>query len=447
MTLEDLALLSRRDRVRVALLLTALIAAIVWVTVQLTQPAPPRRIVLASGPEFGLYHQFAQRYKARLARDGVTVEERATDGAAQNLGLLHDRASGVDVAFVQGGAVTPVPGGVVMVASLYYEPLWIFYRGERELSQLTELRGKRVAIGVPGSGTQAMALRLLEANGVTAADGSGMGGTVIVQTGGEQAIEALRSGGIDAVLFVGGVRTPLIEQALRDPAFSLMNLERADAYPRRFPYITRLGLPRGTIDFGLDIPHQDVKMISSEAMLAARDDLHPALVTLLFDAAREIHGGQGIFETAGEFPNVQPVDLPVSAEADRHVRYGPSFLHRFLPFWVATAIERMVVLVVPLLVVLVPLASRLPQLLRWRVRRRIFRWYGELVLLERDIRTRQGPPPLAQWQEDLDRIERATSNIRTPPSFASEAYTLREHVALVRRTLATRLEGAAAASA
>jgi TRAP-type uncharacterized transport system substrate-binding protein len=448
MTLEDLAQLSRRDRLRVALLVAALIVAIIWAAVQFMEPAPPRRIVLASGPQFGLYHRYAQRYKARLARDGVTVEERMTDGAAQNVALLHERQSGVDVAFVQGGAVAPVPDHVVMIASLYYEPLWIFYRRPGPtLTQLTELHGKRIAVGVPGSGTRAMALRLLAANGLSTADGTGTASTAIVDIGGEAAFTALRSGSVDAVLLVGGVDTPIIASALRDPAFVLMSLARADAYPRRFPFLTRLGLPQGTIDFALDIPHEDVRMISSEAMLAARDDLHPALITLLLDAAREIHSAQGIFETAGEFPNVTPVDLPVSVDAERHFRFGPSFLHRYLPFWLATVLERTIVLIVPLLVVLIPLFNHLPQLLRWRIRKRIFRWYGELVLLERDIGTRKDPPPLAQWQQDLDRIERAVGNIRTPASFASEAYTLREHVALVRRTLAARKEGATAPGA
>ncbi len=443
MTLEDLALLSRRDRVRVALLLVALIVAVAWAAVQFMQPAPPRRIVLASGPESGLYHAFAQRYKARLARDGVTIVERMTDGAAQNLALLHDGNAGVDVAFTQGGAVAPVPEGVVMIASLYYEPLWIFYRAPQPLTQLAQLQGKRIAVGVSGSGTQAMALRLLTANGLTAG-GSANAGTTIVAIGGDDAFNALHSGEVDAVLFVGGVQTPIVDKALRDPAVSLMNLERADAYPRRFPYLSRLNLPQGTIDFGLDVPHEDVKIIGTKAMLAARADLHPALITLLIDAAHDIHSGQGIFEAAGEFPSVTPVDLPVSGDAERHVRFGPSLLHRYLPFWVATVLERTIVLIVPLLVVLVPLVNHLPQFLRWRIRKRIFRWYGELVLLERDIRTHNNPPPLAQWQADLDRIERAVGNIRTPASFASEAYTLREHVALVRRELAARIEASAA---
>jgi TRAP transporter TAXI family solute receptor len=442
MTLEDLAALSRRDRVRVAVVVAFTIAAIVWVILQFMQPAPPRTIVVASGPPSGMYHGHAQRYKAYLARAGVTLTERTTNGAAENMALLADANSGVDAAFVQGGVTPAPPPGVVMIASLYYEPLWVFYRDARPLTKLAELAGKRIVVGAPGSGTRALATRVLAANGVTSADASPLQGTALVDMGGADALAALRAGSADAVLLVGGADTPAIAQALRDPAIALMSFERADAYPRRFHFLTRLVLPSGTVDFAADIPREDVKLIATEAMLAARSDLHPALAQVLLDAAREIHGGQGVFEAAGEFPNVTQVDLPVSPDADRHMRFGPGFVHRYLPFWLATVVERTIVVVVPLLVLLVPLFNHLPQLLRWRIRRRIFRWYGELVLLERAIETHAEAPRLARWQQDLDRIERAVAHIRTPPSYAGEVYQLRTHVALVRRTLDARTAAA-----
>jgi TRAP transporter TAXI family solute receptor len=443
---DDLALLSRRDRLRIAVLVVAVIAAAVWFSLHFLQPAPPRRIVLASGAEFGAYHQFAKRYQEILAQDGVKVEERMTNGAADNLRLLLDPKSGVDVAFMQGGVATfPAADDVVMLASLYYEPLWIFYRDSGTLSQLNDLRGKRIVVGAPGSGTRALVDRFFAANGLTVAEGVGRGNTEIVGLGGNDALDALKAGKVDAALFVGGVQTRIIQQALRDPAIKIMSLDRADAYPRRFPYITKFTLPAGTIDLASNIPNRPIEMIGTKAMLAARDGLHPALINLLIDAAREIHGEQGYFEAPGEFPGTAPVDLRVSAYADQHKRFGPSFLYRFLPFWVASIVERTIILVVPLLVVLVPLMNYLPQFLRWRVRSRIYRWYGELALMERDVATRKGELPVEKWLHDLDRIERAVGQIRTPAKFASEAYTLREHVGLVRRAVLARA-GASAAS-
>ena len=266
---DDLALLSRRDRLRIAVVAVALIAAAVWFSLHFLHPAPPRRIVLASGPEFGAYHEYAKRYQEILAKEGVKVEERLTNGAADNLRLLLDPKSGVDVAFMQGGvAALPAADALVMLASLYYEPLWIFYRDSGTLSQLNELHGKRIAVGVPGSGTHALVDRLFAANGLTVAEGVGRGNTEIIGLGGNDALEALGAGKVDAALFVGGVQTPVIQKALHDPAIKIMSSARADAYPRRFPYITKLTLPAGTIDLAANIPNRDIEMIGTKAMLA-----------------------------------------------------------------------------------------------------------------------------------------------------------------------------------
>jgi len=395
----------------------------------------PRKIVLASGVADGLYHEYAVRYAAILARDGVTVQERLTGGAGDNAKLLNDPKSGVDVAFMQGGVIPAGdPGHIVMLASLYYEPLWIFYRDKATLTQIDELRYKRLAIGAPGQGVRAFIEPLLAANNVTGFNSE------LVPLSNVEALRALQADKIDAAAFVGGAQSAAIFQALHDPQLKLMSVVRADAYPRRFSYITKLTLPAGTIDFGLRIPPDDVKLIATEAMLVARDDLPPAIVNLLYEAARELHAHQGYFEGPREYPNTDPVDLPVSVDADRHHRFGPSLLHRYLPFFVATYVERLVILLVPVLFLIVPLINWLPQLLRWRARSRVYRWYGELALLERDVDRRQGELPIVRWLADLDRIEHAAAHIRLPANMASIGYTLREHIALVRRTILARRE-------
>ena len=343
---------------------------------------------------------------------------------------------------MHGGVVQPEDrGNLRMLAALYYEPLWVFYRGSAVITELDDLRYRRVAIGSPGSGVRAFSEPLLAANNINGFN------TQLQPLNNREALHALQGGQVDAAFLVGPVRTPAIWEALHDANLKLMSNARADAYPRRFPYITKLTLPAGTIDFALRIPDEEVRLIGTKAMLVARDGLPPAIINLLLDAAREIHGDQGYFEADDEFPNTATVDLPVSADADRHHRFGPSLLHRYLPFFVATYIERLIVLLLPLLVILVPLVNLLPQVLRWQKRSRIYRWYGELALLERDVDKRTGTLPVEQWLADLDRIERAAEHIRIPASFASEAYTLREHIGLVRRAVMAKAQGAGAAQA
>ncbi len=434
MRLGDLPV-ARHEHVRWTLLAVASIA-FAFLGAWWLQSAIPRHIVLASGLQDGMYHRYAQRYKEILARDGVTVEERMTGGADENVRLLRDPKSGVDVAFVQGGVVRPAESEtLVMLSALYYEPLWIFYRDSVVHEHFDELRHRRLAVGSPGSGVRAFMEPLLAANGISRFN------TELVPLVNLEALRALQAGEVDAAFLVGPAQFPAIWQALHDPDLKLMSLARADAYQRRFPYITKLTLPPGTIDLELHIPEQEVKLIGTKAMLVSRDGLSPAIINLLLEAARELHGNQGFFEADDEFPNTAMVDLPVSADANRHHRFGPSVLHRYLPFTLAAYLERLIVLLVPVVFIIVPLTNVLPQLIRWRMRSRIYRWYGELALLERDVRTRTGDLPVGQWLSDLGRIEHAATRIRAPLSYASEAYTLREHIGLVRRAVMAKAQG------
>ena len=428
--MSELLLFSRRDLLRTALLGTVLAAACIWLSFRFLEPIPPRRIVLASGPASGLFHQQAQHYKELLAREGVTLEERMTEGAGENYKLLLDRNSGVDLAFVQGGIATfPEADSLVMIASLYFEPLWIFVRSGDKVEALSALAGRRISLGMAGSGTNVLATPLLAASGVTQANAT------LSHTPTDQATAALKARDVDVAMMVGGVGTPAIRAALSDPALELVNLAQAEAYPQRFTFLTRRVLHAGAIEFVPLMPPRDVALISTEAMLAARDDIHPAIVNLLLEIIRDEHDDQGYFEAPNKFPNVEQVDLKVSPDAIRHRRFGPNLLYRYLPFWVAAFLERFIIIVVPLLVVLLPLIKFLPQVMRWRVRSRIYRWYGELTLLERDVRLREGELPTARWLSDLDRIQRGIERVSTPASFASEAYTLREHIDLVRRAV------------
>jgi TRAP-type uncharacterized transport system substrate-binding protein len=433
MMLEYLALLPRRSRLSVAMVILALIGAVAWTAGHFLQSAAPRRIVLASGLEDGLFHQYAKRYVEILARSGVTLEERMTAGAGDNLRLLEDSHSGVDIGFTQGGiAKFPDANDVVMLANLYYQPMWIFYRDTDAFNHVNELRNHRVAVGADGSGTRSLVEPVFALNNLTAED------MTMLPLGNDAALRALKSGEVDAAVFVDGAQNPAVWAALHDPHLRLLSYGHADAYPRLLPYIKKLTLPSGVIDVAHDIPEKEIALIGTKAMLAARDGLHPALIELLVDAAHEIHGGQGLFEEPGEFPATTRVDLRISTDADQHKRFGPSFLYRYLPFWLATLTERAIIILVPLAAVLVPLFHYLPQLLRWRVRSRVYRWYGELALLERDVAERTGALPTEKWLADLERIERAVARIHTPSGYASEAYTLREHIALVRRAVLAR---------
>ena len=432
---EKLKLVSWRDILYVALPSLLIAVAAFWLAAQFIRPAPPSRLLVSTGGEAGAYQLFAMRYKDVLARYGVELVSLPSGGSKENLQRLRDPKFEVDAAFIQGGTARPTEDEeLVSLGDFYHEPLWVFYREAalRGGDKLLDLRGKRVAVGGAGSGTQHLALELLAANGIDA------GNTKLLEVGGMGLVDGLQKGEIDAVFAVGPTQSALVWTLLYTPGVRLMSLAHAEAYARRFSSLARLVLPRGAIDLVEDIPPQDVSLVAPMATLLVREGTHPALIDLLMQAAAEVHGEPGVFQKTGEFPRAGHAAFPLSKEAERYYKSGKPFLQRFLPFWAATLVDRMVVMVVPLLAVLIPLFKFAPLIYGWRVRSRIYRRYGELKFLENEISDNPGARSRAEWLEKLDRIEADASHIRTPLTFSDMLYTLRGHIDLVRDMIRRR---------
>ncbi len=397
------------------------------------QPAPPRTLIMATGPLDSGYHAFGRRYQAILARDGVSVELRTSAGSLENVARLTDPESDIEVGFLQAGtAFAANAPELVSLGSLYYEPLWVFYRGPA-IEDLDGLRGKKIAIGLPYSGVRTLALQLLSVNDAV------LPPTQLLDLDGNQAADALAQGSIGAALFVAPADSPAVTLLMNTRGVRLLSFVRAEAYTRRFPYLTRLVLPRGAVDFAQDVPAQDVVLIAPTANLLARRELHPALAYLLMRAASELHADAGMFNTRGEFPSDKNADFPLSAEAQRYYTAGPPFLQRYLPFWAANLVDRMWVMILPLLAVLVPLARIVPALYSWRVRSRIYRWYARLKELELQLEEKQSEEELRDMDARLDSIENAVNHIPTPLAFSANLYSFRQHIDLVRARLRRRM--------
>ena len=435
---KRLARISVRDLLVVGLPALAVLAAGFWFAAQFIKPAPPDELVITTGSDGGAYQHYAARYKPILERFGIRLVETPSAGSIENLDRLADPARQVDVGFVQGGTgAGRGHSGLVSLGSLYFEPLWVFYRGEPGLNRLDQLAGRRIAIGAPGSGTATLAREIL--------DSHGLGDKVsLLPYSGLQAAEALERGEADAVFVVGAPFTGPVWLLLHTPGLALMDFSQAQAYARRYPHLSEVRLPRGVINFERDIPPNDVRLVSPVATLVARDGTHPALLDLLLQAMREVHSAAGIFENAGEFPAAGRVDFPMSPRAERFYASGPPFMQRYLPFWVANFIDRVFVMLLPLIALLIPLVKITPPLYTWRVRSRIYRWYGELKYIEYEVETNPQSRSREEWEADLERIERAVNRTHIPLAFADQLYNLRAHIAVVRLSVARRLDAALA---
>ncbi len=417
----------------VALFLIALGAgAVLWVVLS----APPRSITIASGPPGSTFERHAQAYQKALAGQGITLHIVPTSGSLDNLLRLQDPAVQIDLAFVQGGLVgakEDPPAGLVSLGSVGYQPLWIFYRGETRIARLSELAGKRIGIGADGSGVKALAREMLKANGI--ADGP----TTLVEQATVDGARDFQAGKLDTIFLMGdSAPTATLRTLIRAPGIQAFTFTQAEAYVRRLSslYLNKVVLPQGALDLGQNIPAQDVTLVGPCVELLAREGLNSAISDMVLDIAQKVHGRAGLFAKRNEFPAPLVHEFPLSADAVRFYKSGKGLTYRLIgSFWVANLINRLLVVLVPLLLVLIPLMRLLPIVYRWSVLLRVYRHYRPLVRLEREMGPGLTPAAAQSLLPRLDAIEQAASALRLPVSFSSQFYDLRYHVAFVRRRL------------
>ncbi|THC43901.1 TAXI family TRAP transporter solute-binding subunit [Massilia sp. Mn16-1_5] len=433
--IRNFSFVSLRDLLVAAGPTIVLVLAACIVAYWLVDPAPPRELRLATGQENSAYESFGKQYAQELKKDDILVTLQPTLGSLDNLERL--RRGEADIAFVQSGSTSEEQAGqlgLVSLGSLFTEPVWLFLRDKVKTNSLTGLRGLRINLGPEGTGVPNLFRQILSVNGVEPQD------LKIGALENTPATVELLAGRIDGLVFSSAPEAPLIQMLLQTPGIRLFNFTQAEAYTRRLPFLTHVTLPRGIVDLGRDIPNQDYHLIAPTATLVAREDLHPALIDLFVKAAGEIHGGAGWFQQQGQFPSPKFTEIPVADEAAKYYRDGPPLLQRYMRFWLANLFERLWVVVVALAALVIPLSKIVPPLYVWRVRSRVYRWYGELRAVEQAWEGVQEPQReivRADLLKRLDEIEEQVNHISIPLAYADGLYGLRGHINIVRQRLKT----------
>lgn len=415
-----------------ALLAVGLLALAYW----WLDPNPPKRVTLATGPAQSAYAEFGKRYAKALAANGIEVVLLDSEGSSANLQLL--QSGKADLGFVQGGSGDSADNedsGIVSLGSLFVEPVWLFYResvarkvtSTAVLSSLTQLQGLRLNVGTAGSGVPNLIDKLLEINRI---EKKNMRLSQLAQT---PATVAFLAGELDALVFASAPESLMVQMLLQTPGIKLMNFAQSEAYSRRLPFLSPAVLPRGVVDLAADVPPRDVRLLASTTALLARERTHPALVQLFSDASLNLHGGAGWFNRAHEFPNTRTSEFPIAAQAERTIRNGAPMLQRYLPFWLANLVERMWLALGIIIAVLLPLSRIVPPLYEFRIRSRVFRWYGQLREIEGRLAEQTDDAPTLM--KELDTLESRVEKITVPLSHADELYALRNHIQLVRKKL------------
>lgn len=422
-----------REMLEATLPSVILISVALFFAYKFIDPAPPRQLVIAAGEADINTQAFAAIYGVYLQKEGITLRLRKTAGDEENLRLLKAEDSEVDIAFIQDGvAHSQGAGSLLSLGSLYYQPVWIFCRCKQTTTHLSTLRGQRIGIGQAGSATHTLASTLLAESGLTAQNSR------LVSIGGEAAAQALRRGRLDAVILVDVANSSLVRELIADQRVRLLSLDTAEAFSRKFAYMHHLQLPEGAMDLARNLPPHDVHMVAPTATLVVKDSLHPALVYLMMKVIAEVHGGPGLFHAKGEFPAAKDTDFPLSTQALNFYTSGLPIIDKYLPFWAATFVNRTLIVILPLLALLIPLTKLVPMVYVWLVKRKLFRYYGELRYLDTQLQEMQTPQDVQDCLETLNAIEQRVVNVKLPVPFSQYAYELRAHIELVRAKLNQR---------
>jgi TRAP-type uncharacterized transport system substrate-binding protein len=423
----------RASRLVIALVTLAALVAVSWMVLTIGNPFPPSVVVMATGPGGSAYQEFGLRYQEIFRRAGVELRLQPTAGGVESLARLSDPGSGVVVAFVESGVTNRKQSPDLMsLGAVAVEPLWGFSRGPLEAAFAGKLVGKRISIEPEGSGTRLLARRLLALNGVAETSVELLGLTP------EQSADALIRGEIDAAFMLTSWHSPAVRKLLAADGVELAGYPRADAYVALLPSLRKVILPTGVADLAKNIPPADVPLLAAESNLLVHRNLHPALQYLLLEAASEIHGGPDVFHAAGQLPAPGTIDLPLSDQARTYYKSGRPFVYQYLPFWMAGLAERLLILLIPLFAVVLPLASILPRLFAMVTERRIFGFYRELKLVERELELPGEAVALDRLAGELEALDRRANHLWVPLSYSQRLFILKSHVALAQEQVEKR---------
>lgn len=419
-----------------SLAIIALLLIAYWVV----DPAPSRNLDFSSGQENTAYAVFAKQYSEELAKSGLNLRVHSSQGSQENLQKISDIESIIDIGFVQSGSTNQALAeekGLISLGSLFYEPIWIFYRSENPINSLNDLKGKRINVGPDGTGLHHLFTQILSVNNLEEKDLS------LEKLESTPATMALLEGKLDVLVMSSASDSPLLQMLLQTPGIELFDFVQAEAYTRRFPFLSHVVLPRGIVDMGKDIPSRDYHLISPTATLVAHKSLHPALISIFLQAAKKIHGGANWFSKQDEFPSDRYTEIAVDEHAEKFYKSGTPFLQRYMNFWMANFLDRMWVVLIAFGALLLPLSKIVPPLYVWRIRSRVYRWYGQLRTIEKSIEDAPSDnlqTSLHAQLHNLDTLENTVNQINVPLSYAEELYGLRSHIHFVRKRLQSLLQ-------
>lgn len=423
----------RRRAIIITVIVISVVALFIW---QVNRLRPPSSMTIATGPEDEHEYKTAQLYQRYMAAEGVELEIVSTAGSLETMALI--QAGEVDAGFILNAAnLGADDAGLMALASVGHIPIWVFYRAELEtdgpLTDLADLRGLRVAFGAPESGDRAVSKILLNTAQISEDEFR------VVSAPLRQSSEMLLNGKIDALLTVTGLTSETVRELMLSPETEVMGFRLADTYERLIPFLHVVDLLEGSFNIAERDPPTDKPLLTDASVLISGEELHPDLQVLLLLAATNSHDqGVDFFPTDEVFPDVEDLTLPVSPTTKQFITEGQTALQRYLPFWVASPVERFYLLILPALLLLYPLLRNTPTAYGTFMRRRVFVWYKQIREVEQGL-DQYSIAELDAHITELEALEQElTETISVSTGYLQTFYNLRVHIHLVTERLRAR---------
>lgn len=402
-----------------------LVIASFYITSQFIQPSPVKELTIATGSKSGNYYQTALEYKKLLEKEGVKINILESHGSIENIKLINENKA--DIAFIQNGTITSAQTNhISTLASIYYEPLWVFYKNDGySMEYIIQLISKKISIGKEGSGTKDLASRILKENGINKENSQ------ILNYSSSKSKELLLKGKIDAMFVVTSHESKVVKELLANPKINVLSFKRSKAYSRKYTFLESLTLYEGTLDLYKNLPDENINLLSTTANLVVKEGVSEELLRLFLKKVKEVHKNKDLFAKQNQFPNLNNMKLETNETAQKYFTNGDTWLEKIFPYWVASNIDRLKILIIPLLTLMIPLFKGVLPLYQWSMRSKIYRWYDELMQYDIKIELLNKD----ELKNELEKLENLQKEIRdetkVPLSFMGEYYNLIMHMDLI----------------
>lgn len=402
-----------------------LVIASFYLAFQFINPSPKRVITIATGSIHGQYYQTAIKYKELLHKVDVEVNIVTSSGSLENIKLLNEKK--VDIAFIQNGTIkTNTTKSIEALTSIYYEPLWLFYKKDlNDIQYIQDLKSKKISLGLEHSGTKDLSSEVLAINGINKDNAQ------LEYHNAKESKDKLLKDELDALFLVTSANSKIIKELLENKDIAVFSFKRAIAYSKKFHYLEPINLYEGTVDIYNNMPSRDIKLLSTTATLVVNKDFSDELIRIFLKKVKEVHKRKALFEDENQFPNINNIEIDMNEEAFRYFTYGDTFLEKIFPYWIASTLDRLKILLIPLLTLMIPLFKGVFPLYRWSIRSKIYRWYDEVQDLDLSL-DGLSKEELVEKLKELEKLKQEIKEeTKVPLSYMGEYYDLIMHLELI----------------